>query len=59
MEKTLDVFKSQQAKNLEILTNLNAFLLQGEAFGIQMDPHLLHKLEMAKRTLPTANFTLR
>ncbi|MFM5699054.1 LeoA/HP0731 family dynamin-like GTPase [Aeromonas veronii] len=48
MEKTLDVFKSQQAKNLEILTNLNAFLLQGEAFGIQMDPHLLHKLEMAK-----------
>ena len=29
MEKTLDVFKSQQAKNLEILTNLNAFLLQG------------------------------
>lgn len=48
MEKTLDVFKSQQAKNLEILTNLNAFLLQGEAFGIQIDPHLLHKLEMAK-----------
>lgn len=48
MEKTLDVFKSQQAKNFEILTNLNAFLLQGEAFGIQMDPHLLHKLEMAK-----------
>ncbi|MEL1221475.1 LeoA/HP0731 family dynamin-like GTPase [Aeromonas hydrophila] len=48
MEKTLDVFKSQQAKNLEILTNLNAFLQQGEAFGIQMDPHLLHKLEMAK-----------
>ncbi|MDY1037334.1 LeoA/HP0731 family dynamin-like GTPase [Lelliottia sp. CFBP8978] len=48
MEKTLDIFKSQQAKNLEILNNLNAFLQQGEAFGIQMDPHLLHKLQMAK-----------
>ncbi|MBL5965444.1 50S ribosome-binding GTPase [Lelliottia amnigena] len=48
MEKTLDVFKSQQAKNLEILNNLNAFLQQGEAFGIQTEPHLLQKLQTAK-----------
>ena len=48
MEKTLDVFKSQQAKNLEILNNLNAFLQQGEAFGVQKEPQLLQKLQMAK-----------
>lgn len=48
MEKTLDVFKSQQAKNLEILNNLNAFLQQGEAFGVQIEPQLLQKLQMAK-----------
>lgn len=48
MEKTLDIFKTQQAKNLEILNNLSEFLQQGEAFGIQMEPHLLQKLAIAK-----------
>jgi hypothetical protein len=48
MEKTLNIFKAQQAKNLEILNNLSAFLQQGETFGIQMEPHLLQKLAIAK-----------
>ncbi|MER0125154.1 LeoA/HP0731 family dynamin-like GTPase [Franconibacter daqui] len=50
MEKTLDAFKTQQARTLDILNNLSAFLQQGEEVGIQLDTQLLNKLQMAKQS---------
>ncbi|MTD28182.1 LeoA/HP0731 family dynamin-like GTPase [Erwinia sorbitola] len=47
MEKTLDVFKSQQSRVVAVLEELSAFLQQGESFGIQIDPHLRDKLATA------------
>ncbi|MDR2263940.1 MAG: 50S ribosome-binding GTPase [Enterobacter asburiae] len=50
MEKTLDVFKTQQTQNIELLNNLSHFLQQGESVGVQMDPKLLQKLQAAKES---------
>ena len=50
MEKTLDVFKSQQSRTLDVLNNLSVFLKQGEEFGIEMDTNLVNKLDTAIHT---------
>lgn len=48
MEKTLDVFKTQQAQSIELLNNLIDFLRQGESVGIPVDPVLSDKLLVAR-----------
>lgn len=48
MEKTLDVFKAQQSRNVHILDELTAFLEQGEKVGVPVDVQLINKIEEAK-----------
>lgn len=48
MEKTLDVFKVQQSRNVHILDELTAFLEQGEKVGVPVDVQLINKIEAAK-----------
>lgn len=48
MEKTLDVFKAQQSRNVHILDELTAFLEQGEKVGVPVDVQLINKIEAAK-----------
>ncbi|QUG74695.1 labile enterotoxin output A [Erwinia sp. E602] len=48
MEKTLDIFKTQQAKNLELLNSLSEFLQRGESVGVQVDTRMTQKLQAAK-----------
>lgn len=50
MEHTLDIFKSQKSKNIETLNNLKVFLQQGKELGIEIEPYLLHKLEIAQES---------
>lgn len=57
MEKTLDTFRILQTKNITLLENLRSFLLQGEAAGIHLEPHLLQKIDTAKES--TAKDKLR
>ncbi|MBC3235083.1 LeoA/HP0731 family dynamin-like GTPase [Pseudomonas lurida] len=47
MENTLDTFKAQQARSIELLGKLLAFLDQGEAAGVPVDPALKGKLQTA------------
>src|SRR3546814_14917087 len=47
MENTLDTFKAQQARSVELLGKLLKFLDQGEAAGVQIDPALKDKLQTA------------
>lgn len=47
MDKTLDVFKAQQARALKLLGKLQAFLVQGEEVGVEIDVSLKHKLDNA------------
>ncbi len=49
MEKTLDVFKAQQSRNVHILDELTAFLEQGEKVGVPVDVQLINKIESAKK----------
>lgn len=51
MDKTLDVFKSQQARALTLLNKLRAFLAQGEEVGVDIDVGLKRKLETAINTV--------
>lgn len=51
MEQTLDVFKSQQLQNLNILNELTAFMEQGQNVGVPLDPQLMHKIEAAKESV--------
>ncbi|MCQ8228708.1 LeoA/HP0731 family dynamin-like GTPase [Pantoea trifolii] len=48
MEKTLDIFKAQQFRNVHILDELTAFLEQGEKVGVPVDVQLINKIEAAK-----------
>lgn len=47
MEHTLDTFKAQQARALELLSKLQHFLSQGAAAGVSIDPSLSNKLQSA------------
>ncbi|WP_394562113.1 LeoA/HP0731 family dynamin-like GTPase [Aquipseudomonas alcaligenes] len=47
MENTLDSFKAQQARSVELLGKLLKFLDQGEAAGVLVDPALKGKLQTA------------
>lgn len=47
MDKTLEVFKAQQARSLKLLAKLQEFLVQGEEVGVDIDVSLKHKLESA------------
>ncbi len=47
MEHTLDTFKAQQARALELLSKLQHFLSQGVAAGVSIDPSLSNKLQSA------------
>jgi GTP-binding protein EngB required for normal cell division len=47
MENTLDTFKAQQARSVELLRKLLKFLDQGEAAGVLVDPALKGKLQTA------------
>ena len=47
MEKTVDIFKQQQEKNIKLLCTLQDFLKQGEAVGVKIDLSLTHKLKAA------------
>lgn len=47
MDKTLDAFKEQQARALKLLGKLQAFLVQGEEVGVDIDVSLKHKLDNA------------
>lgn len=47
MDKTVDVFKAQQARALKLLSKLHAFLAHGEEVGVDVDISLKHKLENA------------
>lgn len=45
MEKTLDVYKAQQSKSLNLLERLSDFLRQGEELDVKIDPELKKKLQ--------------
>ena len=47
MEKTLDTFKNQQSRSLELLSSLLNFLLQGEEVGVPIDSTFIGKLQTA------------
>ncbi|PWK37672.1 LeoA/HP0731 family dynamin-like GTPase [Cupriavidus plantarum] len=49
MKQTVESFQQRQAKTLSILENLQAFLSQGETFGIEADQRLMDKLAVAIR----------
>ena len=51
MEQTLESFKERQAGTLKVLHELQAFLTQGEAFGIDADPNVKAKLDGAIRSI--------
>lgn len=51
MENTLDAFKAQQSKSLEVLKKLQEFLQQGAEVGVPIDPSLKHKLDTAMQTV--------
>ena len=47
MNNTIDVFKDQQARTLNLLSKLLKFLRQGEEAGLVIDPGLNNKLQTA------------
>jgi GTP-binding protein EngB required for normal cell division len=47
MDNTLDAFKAQQSKSLEVLRKLQEFLQEGAQVGIPIDPSLKQKLDGA------------
>jgi GTP-binding protein EngB required for normal cell division len=47
MENTLDVFKAQQSKSLDVLKKLQEFLQEGTQVGVAIDASLKHKLAAA------------
>ncbi|MGU5335501.1 LeoA/HP0731 family dynamin-like GTPase, partial [Pseudomonas aeruginosa] len=47
MENTLDTFKAQQARALDLLGKLQRFLGQGVEAGVSIDPALSGKLQNA------------
>lgn len=47
MEHTLNTFKTQQARALELLTKLQHFLTKGVEAGVPIDPALSNKLQSA------------
>jgi GTP-binding protein EngB required for normal cell division len=49
MKQTVESFQQRQAKTLTILENLQAFLSQGETFGIEADQRLKDKVAGAIR----------
>lgn len=51
MEQTLDSFKEEQAGTLKVLQELQAFLEQGEVFGIGVDLNVKTKLSNAIRSI--------
>lgn len=51
MNSTLELFQHQNNKALALLDKLRAFLEQGVALGINIDPSLLSKLEHAGQNL--------
>ncbi|NWB97137.1 50S ribosome-binding GTPase [Pseudomonas gingeri] len=51
MNSTLDLFQNQNNKALALLGKLQAFLKQGAALGINIDPTLLSKLAHASQNL--------
>jgi GTP-binding protein EngB required for normal cell division len=51
MEKTLESFKQKQAGTLKVLQELQAFLAQGEGFGISIDQNVKTKLDTAIRSV--------
>jgi GTP-binding protein EngB required for normal cell division len=51
MNKTIDVFKDQQARTLDLLSKLLKFLHQGEEVGLVIDPELSNKLQTAISSL--------
>ncbi|MEC5218650.1 GTP-binding protein EngB required for normal cell division [Actimicrobium sp. GrIS 1.19] len=51
MDTTLEAFKAQQSRSLNLLVKLQDFLAQGEQAGVDIDVNLKHKLENAVRTV--------
>ena len=51
MNSTLELFLNQNNKALALLDKLRAFLEQGAALGVNIDPTLLSKLEHASQNL--------
>jgi GTP-binding protein EngB required for normal cell division len=51
MESTVETFRSQQTKALDILRRLEEFLRQGEIVGVTIDPALANKLRTASAQL--------
>ena len=49
MQNTLNAFKTQQTKSLELLNKLKDFLHQGDLVGVTIDPALKQKLESASQ----------
>lgn len=47
MDNTLDAFKAQQSKSLEVLRKLQEFLQEGAQVGVPIDPSLKQKLDGA------------
>jgi len=47
MKQTLDIFKQQQDKTVNLLSSLQDFLLQGEEVGVKIDISLISKLKVA------------
>jgi len=51
MENTLDAFKAQQSKSLEILKKLQDFLQMGAQVGVPIDPSVQQKLDTAAKAV--------
>lgn len=51
MENTLDAFKAQQSKSLEILNKLGDFLQMGAQVGVPVDPSVQQKLDTAAKSV--------
>lgn len=47
MKQTLDIFKQQQEKTVNLLNTLQNFLQQGETVGVKIDTSLINKLKAA------------
>lgn len=53
MDTTLELFQTQQAAALDIISRLESFLRQGINLGVSIDPSLLSKLSHASQHLVT------
>ena len=51
MDNTLDAFKAQQSKSLEVLRKLREFLQEGAQAGVPIDPSLKQKLDGAMKAV--------